>query len=100
MNRTELKTIYDHANSFYKKAYYTVDDANNITLYSYNSKIITITNAGGLEYPKIYGYGGWGGLLSNTTLRHLKEFLAQFCPKYSGMTKSQLLQLHDKTVNG
>ena len=71
----ELKSIFDTHKSFYKKAFYVVV-GNNITLYSYNTKVCEIdTNA--------HTYEVWEGncyfyFLTNTTLRHVKEFLKQF----------------------
>lgn len=63
----ELKAIYDGRKSFYKKAMVeTVNDYTKV-LYSYNTKVAKVDN--GCAY--VYGF------YSQTTLRHIKEFLRQ-----------------------
>ena len=72
-----LLPIYDHAKSFYKKCmlrkYY---DNNNIIikyeLISYNTIMISWTSDDGIKFNKYY-YN-----YTNTTLRHVKEFIKQF----------------------
>ena len=63
----ELKVIYGRQKSFYNKANVLIDDSIK-TLISYNTKICKIQD----KQPKILVDD-----LSNTTLKHLKEFLLQ-----------------------
>lgn len=62
----ELKPIYDSRKSFYKKAHVLVDGSRK-TLRSYETNVAEINN----EKAKIFGF------YSNTTIRHIKEFLKQ-----------------------
>ena len=62
----ELKPIYDGRKSFYKKAN-TFKDGNKTILISYQTKVCFIENKKAVVY----------GTYSNTTLRHIKEFLKQ-----------------------
>lgn len=70
----ELKAIYDSRNSFYGKATVT-EDARGKYLTSYNTVVARITdkNNGYIipAYAEVYG------TYSQTTLRHIKEFLKQ-----------------------
>ena len=61
-----LETIYDSRNSFYGKAKVELDE-NQIILYSYGTLVAFIENGGA------YITGDY----SQTTLRHIKEFLLQ-----------------------
>ena len=61
-----LETIYDRTNSFYGKAKVELDE-NQIILYSYGPLVAFIEN--GIAYIT--------GDYSQTTLRHIKEFLLQ-----------------------
>jgi len=63
----ELKTVYDTAKSFYKKAY-IIYEANRVKLKSYNTIIAYI------EKDQAY----INGIYSKTSTRHTKEFLKQF----------------------
>ena len=72
-NKEWLEPRYDSRQSFYKKAY-IVRDGKIVKLYSYDTEIATI------NYRKKEGNRislTWAWDYSNTTLRHLKEFLAQ-----------------------
>lgn len=64
--KIKLKPSYDSRKSFYGKAVVTSDDGNKI-LRSYNTDVAEIKNG------KAYVYGTY----SQTTLRHIKEFLLQ-----------------------
>ena len=72
-----LLPIYDHAQSFYKKAIIRkyIDNRNIIIKYeliSYNTIMVSWDNDSGIQFNKnYYNY-------SNTTLRHVKEFIKQF----------------------
>ncbi|UQT00861.1 hypothetical protein [Enterococcus phage vB_OCPT_SDS2] len=67
MNMNELECIYDSRKSFYGKAN-LVKEENGISLYSYDTKVATIYTNG---LAKVFG------TYSQTTLRHIKEFLKQ-----------------------
>lgn len=62
----ELTPIYSREKSFYRKAIVEIED-NKKTLYSYNTKVAIIENKKAVVL----------GIYSNTTLRHIKEFLKQ-----------------------
>ena len=65
---TELRPIYSSQKSFYGKAIINYDfQQNEITLYSYGTKVCIIRNG----KPEILGFH------SVTTLKHIKEFLKQ-----------------------
>lgn len=68
----ELTPRYDSRKSFYKKAFVKENEDGTEDLYSYETKVCTIhpmTNK-----LTIYGDTWWD---SNTTLRHIKEFVRQ-----------------------
>ena len=64
--KTELIPRHDSRKSFYKKARVKQED-NKLILISYNTEVCIIEN----EKAHIKGF------YSNTTLRHIKEFLKQ-----------------------
>lgn len=75
--KRELITIFDNAKSFYKKAYTITIETNEHgtikLLYSYNTLVCAICN-----YKYILNTDIQEKLLySQTTLRHIKEFLKQ-----------------------
>lgn len=65
---TYLKPVYDSRKSFYNKAV-VEENEKEIVLYSYNTKVAII--------DKISNNCKVTGTYSNTTLRHIKEFLLQ-----------------------
>ncbi len=65
--KEELKPIYDRRKSFYKKAFIIRNADNSIDLLSYATIVATIKD-GKLHI---------NGFYSNTTLRHIKEFVEQ-----------------------
>ena len=67
MEKEELKPIYDRRKSFYKKAFIVRNADNSIDLLSYATIVATIKD-GKLHI---------NGFYSNTTLRHIKEFVEQ-----------------------
>ena len=70
MNKYFLESIYNSQKSFYNKAY-VISNNKFISLYSYNTFIIAIDRESKeLIYSHYWDY-------SQTTLRHLKEFLKQ-----------------------
>lgn len=90
LNIKELKTVYDNAKSFYKKAKY-IDLKNSITLISYNTKILTISK----NTHKIKRLATVDAF-SQTTLRHAKEFLKQFATaEYFNYTKKDILNIKE-----
>lgn len=71
-----LKPEHDHAKSFYKKAHVVTDDDGTKILISYNTPVCKIDKDG--EVTLLHDKRsrlGWNS--SQTTLRHVKEFLAQ-----------------------
>lgn len=63
---TKLKPQYSRQKDFYGKAKVSIEDGNRV-LYSYNTKVAEIRDGKARVY----------GLYSNTTTRHIKEFLQQ-----------------------
>lgn len=71
-----LKPEHDHAKSFYKKAHVVTDDDGTKVLISYDTPVCKIDKDG--EVTLLHDKRsrlGWNS--SQTTLRHVKEFLAQ-----------------------
>ena len=66
---TKLETIYDGRNSFYGKARIEIE-GNIITLISYSTEVALINTKKNIAFVK--------GMYSQTTLRHIKEFLLQY----------------------
>lgn len=79
MRKYNLIPKFDSRKSFYGKAVVSVD-AGSIKLYSYNTLVVEIKN----NVPKVYG------TYSQTTLRHIKEFLRQH--GFTAETKSQIVR--------
>lgn len=82
----ELKPKFDRAKSFYKKANVYRDDEGNILLMSYTTIVAKITDKiateDGKEKLEVYGW------YSNTTARHINEFLQQY--GYPKMNKKEM----------
>ena len=71
MDMYELNTNYDAKQSFYGKAHVIIE-GNKKTLRSYNTNVAEITKLENGECDvKVFG------TYSDTTLRHIKEFLKQ-----------------------
>ena len=68
-----LEPEYDSRKSFYKKAYVDEKDDGTKVLYSYGTPVCRIKDGKATLLRK--GYLGWAS--SQTTLRHVKEFLKQ-----------------------
>lgn len=83
--RKQLKPIYDKAISFYGKAE-TERKGNAVVLYSYNTKVVEIKDNKVILNNKIDD----SLLFSNTTLRHIKEFLKQ--NGFKAETKKQIIK--------
>lgn len=87
--KTELKSIYDSRKSFYGKAYYELTEEkqhyNIYTLYSYNTPVMRIEDWSENKNCSLFIINkniNEKLLYSNTTLRHMKEFIKQFIPYY------------------
>ena len=98
LRKEELKTMYDVRKSFYKKAYieyYIKYDElysriEKIKLYSYNTIICTIEY---IDKENRFYHIHNDDLISQTSLRHLKEFLLQlFYCKEKTLTKKEILK--------
>ena len=70
MNVRELRVKYASQESFYKKAFVKEDDNSTQYLYSYYSLIIT-------NYGNAIQFVEDSNLYTNTTLRHVREYLRQ-----------------------
>jgi len=81
-----LEPQYDTRKSFYRKARIYKDNNGNILLMSYETIVAKITDKiatkDNIEKVEVYGY------YSNTTARHINEFLQQH--GYPKMTKKQM----------
>lgn len=89
MKKYELLPIYDSKKSFYHKA--IIEEENeDIKLYSYNTLVCTLSHNDIILNDNI----DQSLLFSNTTLRHIKEFLKQFYYNSDkNITKKDLLKL-------
>ncbi len=90
--KKQLKPIYDNAISFYGKAE-TETTKNSIILYSYNTKVAEIKGDKVILNNKIDDKL----LFSNTTLRHIKEFLKQ--NGFKAETKQQIIKDYMEVKN-
>lgn len=83
----ELTPRFDSAKSFYNKAQILTDENGNQILQSYDTMICKIDSNGNFEMLcDVYA-------LSNTTLRHLKEFCKQFFEQYGNYKKCDFVKL-------
>lgn len=80
--KTELLPQYASVKSFYRKSLIETNDQGETTLYSYYVKVATVQNGQVTLHSPV--------LWSQTTLRHLKEFLSQCYGKALTLTKKQL----------
>lgn len=93
----ELQPLYDGRRSFYGKAFverWGTDKGTQLVLKSYGTvvaKVTPITSIG--VYPAVYDVAVNMDALSATTLRHVKEFLAQTDDVFRGI---RLYWLRDK----
>lgn len=101
--KEELTPIYDSRKSFYKKAYTETigedikphAEISKIKLYSYNTLVCSIEYL--WDSNRIYHLHVGKVLLTQTTLRHIKEFLQQlfYCNRKK-ITKKDLMINSDK----
>lgn len=82
--KQELEPIYDRRKSFYKKAFVIKEDDGTIRLISYTTEVATIKD-GKLKI---------NGFYSATTLRHIKEFIAQYIGYFAVASKKELEKLY------
>ena len=86
MKVRELRVKYASQESFYKKAFVKEDEEAIQYLYSYYSLIVT-------NYGKALKFEEDLNLYTNTTLRHVREYLKQLNQwELATMTKSKLLK--------
>ena len=87
----ELKPIYDSRKSFYHKAEY-FESIDKIELYSYGHLVLVLNTRENTVYVDNLA------ATSQTTLRHVREFIKQFI--CSVVAKKKVLdELGDKTIN-
>ena len=91
MKTRELRVVYGTQQSFYKKAFVKEDDNSTQYLYSYYSLIVT-------NYGKALKFEEDSKLYSNTTMRHVREYLKQIGRwELAKLSKSKLLKKLEKT---
>ena len=86
VNESKLSCVYDKRNSFYGKAKVLIDDEGNKYLKSYNSIIAEI------HKDKVKINSNIPNCFSQTSLRHIKEFLKQNGFKVG--TKKELINMY------
>lgn len=90
----EMQPLYDSRQSFYGKALVERWDTGNgmqYVLKSYGTTVATVTPTSDWgAVPETYEVKVAMGLLSATTLRHVKEFLAQTDDAFKGITLAWL----------
>ncbi len=87
----ELRVVHGTQDSFYKKAFIKKDTEGVEYLYSYYSLIVT-------NYGKALKFEEDLNLYSNTTMRHLREYLKQIGKwDLAKLTKSNLFKTLEKT---
>lgn len=82
--KQELEPIYDRRKSFYKKAFTITEKDGTVKLISYTTEVAYIKD-GKLHI---------NGFYSNTTLRHIKEFIAQYIELYAVASKKELEEMY------
>ena len=86
MKTKELRVIYGKQQSFYKKAFVKEDTEATQYLYSYYSLIIT-------NYGNALKFEEDTNLYSNTTMKHVREYLKQIGKwELAALSKSKLLK--------
>lgn len=85
----ELQPLYDRHQSFHGKAFverWSTGDGTQLVLRSYGTVVAKVTPAGGSDAKEVFRIGIGMEHLSATTLRHVKEFLAQTDDVFKGIT--------------
>ena len=91
MKVRELRVKYASQESFYKKAFVKSDDEGTEYLHSYYSLILT-------NYGKALKFEENLNLYTNTTLRHVREYLRQIGKwELAKLSKSKLFEKLEKT---
>ena len=91
MKTRELRVIHGTQQCFYKKAFIKEDNEGTEFLYSYYSLIVT-NYGNGLKFEEDCN------LYSNTTMRHVREYLKQIGRwDLAKLSKSQLFNKLEKT---
>ena len=91
MTTRELRVKFGTQQSFYKKAFVKSDDEGTDYLYSYYSLIIT-------NYGKALKFEENLDLYSNTTMRHVREYLFQIGKgELATLPKAKLFKRLEKT---
>ena len=86
MTKRELRVIHGTQQSFYKKAFVKEDEEATQYLYSYDSLILT-------NYGKCLRFEEDINLYSNTTMRHVREYLKQIGKlELAALPKAKLLK--------
>lgn len=86
----ELQPLYDSHQSFYGKAFverYAINEGTKLVLKSYGTEVATVTPTSETDKDtEAYQVEIAMRYLSATTLRHVKEFLAQTDDTFRGIT--------------
>ena len=91
METRELRVIHGTQQSFYKKAFIKEDNEGTQYLYSYYSLIIT-------NYGKALKFEEDSNLYSNTTMKHVREYLKQIGKEELAiLSKSKLFKKLEET---
>ena len=91
MRTEELRVVHGTQQSFNKKAFVRGDEDGTQYLYSYYSLIIT-------NFGKVLIFEKDINLYSNTTMRHLREYLKQIGQwDLAGLSKTKLLKKLEET---
>ena len=91
MKTRELRTVYSKQHSFNKKAFVKEDEEG--TQYLYSNYALIITN-----YSKALKFEEDINLYSNTTMRHIREYLKQIGKwELALMTKAKLFEKLEET---
>jgi hypothetical protein len=84
-----LEPKYARQKSFYQKAVVTRETDGSLRLYSYGTWVATI-------YPEVYYVLHRHAAYSNTTVRHVNEFLMQFTRIDENLSIGRIRELIDK----
>ena len=91
MNVRELRVIHGTQSSFYKKAFVKKDNEDTEYLYSYYSLILT-NYGNALKFEEDFN------LYSNTTMKHVREYLKQIGKgELAILSKSKLFKRLEET---
>ena len=105
-NKYILASIFDARKSFYNKAYFTREDTETeapekktiLKLYSYDTLVLTLLKLKDVFSYKLNHDIEEKKLLSNTTKRHINEFLRQETTRQDLKGKKALLENENKNL--